>query len=86
MHCYPMGICHRDVNPKNVMYCDDGKYYLIDFDVHRYQPFVEGIVRFYNRKIKDKTLFGAFLKGYEQVRPLTSKEREYLKKILKIAI
>jgi hypothetical protein len=30
MHCYPMGICHRDVNLKNVMYCDDGKYYLID--------------------------------------------------------
>lgn len=86
MYRYPMGICHRDVNPKNVMYCGDGKYYLIDFDVHRYQPFVEGIVRFYNRKIKDRTLFGAFLKGYEQVRPLTPKEREYLKKTLKITI
>jgi serine/threonine protein kinase len=86
MHCYPMGICHRDVNLKNVMYCDDGKYYLIDFDVHRYQPFVEGISRFYNRKIKDKALFGAFLKGYEKERPLSSKEREYLKKVLKIAI
>jgi len=83
---YPKGICHRDVNPKNVLLGEDGKYYLIDFDVHRYQPFVEGIVRFYSRKIKDKSLFGAFLKGYEQERTITAKEKEYLKKELQMTI
>jgi len=86
LRSYPKGICHRDVNPKNVLLGDNGKYYLIDFDVHRYQPFVEGIVRFYNRKIKDKSLFNAFLRGYEKERALVQKEREYLKKELQITI
>jgi len=81
---YPMGICHRDVNWKNVFCDDEGRYCLIDFDVHRYQPFVEGFERFYKRKIQDKAMFGAFLKGYERERPLSDAEKIYLKKVLHI--
>jgi len=86
MSKFPMGICHRDVNPNNVLYGEDGKYYLIDFDVHRYQPFVEGIIRFYARKIQNKELFGACINGYEQERPFTLEERKYLERELKISL
>ena len=76
----PAGICHRDFNKRNVFIDSSGHMGLIDFDVHRYQPFVEGLVRFYNRKITDKSFMGAFMKGYEKERPLTEAEKKYLKK------
>ena len=82
MRHFPRGICHRDIDKKNVVMCEDGSLALIDFDVHRYQPFVEGLVRFYVRNSNKDP----FIKGYNVTRPLTDFEKEYLEKKLSIKL
>lgn len=83
---FPKGICHRDINDKNVIMKPDGTLALIDFDMYRYQPFVEGLVRFYQRRLQDKEMFYPFMKGYNATRPLTVPEKEYLEKKLAIKL
>ena len=83
---FPKGICHRDINNSNIIMRPDGSLALIDFDMHRYQPFVEGLVRFYERRLKDKEMFYPFMKGYNATRPLTHSEKEYLEKKLAIKL
>ncbi len=83
---FPTGICFRDINERNLFLNKEGKIYLIDFDEHKYAPFVEEFVRFYNRRLNDKSLFPYFVKGYESVRKLTDKERSYISKTLNIDI
>jgi len=82
----PWGICHRDNNGKNVLFDENGHTVLLDFDKHRYMPLVEGLIYFYNKHLKDKSLFPIFLKAYEGERPLTKEEREYLNKTLNIKV
>lgn len=82
----PWGICHRDNNGKNVLFDENGHTVLLDFDKHRYMPLVEGLIYFYNKHLKDKSLFPVFLKAYENERPLTKEEREYLNKTLNIRV
>lgn len=82
---FPKGVCHRDINEKNVIMRPDGSLALIDFDVHEYLPFVEGLVRFYRRS-KNKDNFLPFIRGYNTVRPLTDQEKEYLEKKLSIRL
>lgn len=81
---FPWGICHRDNNGKNVLFDENGNTVLLDFDKHRYMPLVEGLIYFYNKHLKDKSLFPIFLKAYESERPLIEEEREYLNKTLNI--
>lgn len=83
---FPKGICHRDINNRNIIMKPDGSLALIDFDMHRYQPFVEGIVRFYQKRLSDKKMFYPFMKGYNAARPLTEQEKEYLEKKLAIKL
>lgn len=82
----PAGVCHRDFNQRNIFMADNGEMGIIDFDVHRYQPLVEGIVRFYQRKIKNQTLFADFMRGYMRVRPLTDDEKKYLKQKINVTL
>lgn len=80
----PWGICHRDNNGRNILFDEDGNTILLDFDKHRYMSLVEGLIYFYKRHLKDKSLFHVFLEAYEKERPLTKEEKEYLEKKLKI--
>jgi len=76
---FPQGICHRDLIIGNVLIDDEDNACLIDYDKHRYMPFVVGIVYFYHKHLKNKKLIKDFLKGYQQELPLTPKEIAYLK-------
>lgn len=83
---FPKGICHRDMNDKNIIMRPDGSMALIDFDMHRYQPFVAELVRFYHKRLTEKDLFYPFIKGYNAVRPLTDMEKNYLEEELAIEL
>lgn len=83
---FPWGICHRDNNGKNVLIDEKGNTVLLDFDKHRYMPLVEGLIYFYRKHLKDKSMFNIFLEAYEKERPLTKEEREYLNKTLNIKV
>jgi len=83
---FPRGICHRDINQKNIIMRPDGTLALIDFDMHRYQPFVEGLIRFYKRGLVKKEMFYHFIKGYNSVRPLTKIEKDYIENKLAIKL
>lgn len=80
---FPKGICHRDINGRNVLITKDGKGSIIDFDKYRYMPFVLAIVYFYNKHLKNKDLFASFMEGYCEERPLTKAEKAYLEKELR---
>lgn len=72
----PNGMCHRDLNLSNFIFTNNDVY-LIDFDRHRLWPFVYEIRRFL--KSEDNCEYAVdFLKGYQSIRQLTQKERQYM--------
>lgn len=73
---FPNGLCHRNLNLSNFIFTNNDVY-LIDFDRHRLWPFVYEIKRFL--KSEDNCEYAVdFLKGYQSIRQLTQKERQYL--------
>ena len=72
----PSGICHLDLTPNNFIFNSKGCF-LIDFDKQKKQPYVYEIYRFLkNHYSAEKAQY--LLRGYQSVRVLNEKEREYL--------
>ncbi|MDD4556469.1 MAG: phosphotransferase [Alphaproteobacteria bacterium] len=72
----PVGICHLDLTANNFLFNEEDVW-LIDFDKQKRQPYAYEIYRFLKNDISriNRTLF---IKGYESVRVLNNKEKNYL--------
>lgn len=76
------GICMGDVNSKNVHITRDGKMTLFDFDQCGYGYRAFEIGKFASSLSSNKmksALLNAFLHGYEEIRKLSSVERESIR-------
>jgi len=77
----PRGPVHGDYQFANVLRLDSGEIGMLDFDTCGVGYLVEDILTFVWRsdmEIRDDTVNGAFISGYESLRPLSSEERDAL--------